>query len=688
MNDEQPAAGPTPFHDLDAYLSLPRAGGLALSRDGTRLITSVTTLDPDRTGHVSALWELDPTGERPARRLTRSAAGEAGAAFLADGTVLFTSARPDPEHTDGKDGTRAALWELPAGAGEARVVATRASGISGVVTARTGNRFVLTAHALPSATTADEDETRRRTRRDLKVTAILHEGYPIRYWDHVLGPDQPRLMTGIRPEEPVAGGDPARADLTDLTPDPGRSLDEAEYDLSGDGMHVATTWYVPAPGGGRRSALVLIEVDTGRHRILLDDADGEYSHPRFSPDGTRLALSRHRLPSADVPPDVDLLVVDLATARVTVPASDWDAWPSEICWAPDSRALYVTADRHGAHPVHRVDPATGSVLRLTTDHGAYSNLQISPDGSTLYALRSAVDAAPAPVRLDATAAQDRPHYLPAPAPPPSLPGTLEEVTTTAEDGTPVRAWLVLPDGAGPDTPAPLLLWVHGGPLMSWNTWSWRWNPWLMAAQGYAVLLPDPALSSGYGLDFITRGWGRWGSEPFTDLMTITDVVSTRPDIDSRSTAAMGGSFGGYMVNWIAGHTDRFRGIVTHAGLWDLDQFGPTTDVYDYWRREMSSAMVAANSPHPHVAEISTPMLLIHGDRDYRVPIGQALRLWAELVEHHARDDGSLPHKFLCFPDENHWVLAPQHAKIWYQTVLAFLDTTVRDRPWAAPDLLR
>jgi len=268
-----------------------------------------------------------------------------------------------------------------------------------------------------------------------------------------------------------------------------------------------------------------------------------------------------------------------------------------------------------------------------------------------------------------------------------LPGRLDEVGATAEDGTPLRAWLALPDGASATSPAPLLLWIHGGPLGSWNAWSWRWNPWIAVAQGYAVLLPDPALSTGYGQRMIERGWGRWGAEPYTDLMTITDAGEARPDVDESRTAAMGGSFGGYMANWVAGHTDRFAGIVTHASLWALDQFGPTTDAYFYWRREMTAEMAWANSPHRFVEEIRTPMLVVHGDKDYRVPIGEALRLWAELAER-GGPDGEMPHRFLYFPDENHWILSPQHAKVWYATVFAFLDMTVHGKDWQVPDLLR
>ncbi|HYY10744.1 MAG TPA: prolyl oligopeptidase family serine peptidase, partial [Kineosporiaceae bacterium] len=437
------------------------------------------------------------------------------------------------------------------------------------------------------------------------------------------------------------------------------------------------------------STLVAIDTATGERRVLLDDPEEEYFAPVFSPNGLRLAVVVERRSTPTSPPRVHLAVLDVALGERTDLALDWDRWPGAPVWTPDGTALVLAADDQGRSPVFRLELAGDGVpVRLTGDDGAYTDVQVSPDGRWVYALRSAVDSPPAPVRLDARTPGQTPERLPSPAPDVDLPGTLTEVEGTADDGTPLRAWLVLPDGASGDDPAPLLLWIHGGPLHSWNAWSWRWNPWIMAARGYAVLLPDPALSTGYGDRFVQRGWGRWGDAPYTDLMAITDAAVARPDVDEQRTAAMGGSFGGYMANWIAGHTDRFAGIVTHASLWALDQFAPTTDAYDYWRREMSAEMTHANSPHRFVDEIRTPMLVIHGDKDYRVPIGEGLRLWAELAERFGADDGSMPHKFLYFPDENHWVLKPQHAKIWYQVVEAFLDTTVHGKQWQVPELLR
>ncbi len=666
----------TPFSDLNAYQAIPRTAGLALSPDGTRLVTSVATLDSDAVRWVTALWEVDPSGERTAERLTRSRKGEAAPAFLPNGDLLFTSARPDPEGKESKDDAPAALWLLPARSGEARVVATRPGGIAGVVVARESGTVVASSATLPGAVTAEDDEQRRKERKDKKVSAILHKAYPVRFWDHDLGPDFPRLLTGaVEAHERIA--------WTDRTPAPERALIEASYDVTPDGSAVVTTWRLDEPAAVTRSTLVVLAGD--ERRVLCDEPGHEYGAPKISPDGQWVACtrSRHGDPSRSV--DSRLVVVPLdGSAAPREVAPGWDRWAGERHWLPDGSALLVTADEQGAAPVFRIDVATGAVTRLTGDRGAYGNLQISPDGATVYAIRAAVDAAPAPVRLSATEVDQEPALLQGPVDELALPGSLTEITTTAADGTPLRSWLVLPDAEGP---APLVLWIHGGPLSSWNSWSWRWNPWLLAAQGYAVLLPDPGLSTGYGLAMVQRGWGAWGEEPYDDLMRCTDAAIARDDIDGTRTAAMGGSFGGYMANWVAGHTDRFRAVVTHASLWNLAQFGPTTDAAVYWQREMTPEMAQRNDPSAHVGAITSPVLVIHGDRDYRVPIGEGLRLWLELNQQ-VKDPATSPHRFLYYPDENHWILTPQNASVWYRCVLSFLGVHLLDRDEVVDELLR
>ncbi|MBB6405885.1 dipeptidyl aminopeptidase/acylaminoacyl peptidase [Arthrobacter sp. AZCC_0090] len=680
------------FHDLDHYLAIPRVGGLALSPDGSRLVTTVSTLNAKGTEYVTALWELDPVGKKHARRITRSAKGETGAVFAANGDLYFTSARPDPDSPEADPVS--ALWLLPADGGEARVVHSRAGGVGGVMAASAADATFVTASVLAGSTDEESDEERRKARKDNKVAAILHTGYPVRYWDADLGPAQPRLFA-VENGDVAESGKPATVDaiaplkLRNLTPDVGGNLRNTHAVVSPDGKTIYTSLAKPLAKADTRFVLAAVDVASGSLKVLLDQEGMSYFQGPVSPDGTMLAVVSESDSTPREAPQVKLHLLNVAageTLDLEPLAPGWDRWGSPAAWLPDARSLLVTADDDGATPVFRVGVADGTVTRVTRDAAAYTDVVVSPDGLSAFALRSSYQFPAEAVRIDlATGGVER---LPAPAERPNIKGSLERVKATAADGSRVPAYLALPEGASEANPAPLLLWIHGGPLGSWNAWTWRWNPWLLVSKGYAVLLPDPALSTGYGQQFIQRGWGEWGKAPFTDLMSITDAVVRRPDIDESRTAAMGGSFGGYMANWVAGQTDRFKAIVTHASLWALDQFGPTTDASQYWLKEMTVEMAMENSPHLHVGKINTPMLVIHGDKDYRVPIGEGLRLWYELLSSSglpADDNGETQHRFLYFPDENHWILQPQHAKVWYGVVEHFLAKQVLGQDIAVPE---
>ena len=726
---------PTPFGDLTDFVAIPRVGALRLSPDGSWLAATVQTLSADRKKYLTSIWRIDPQGG-PARRLTRSAEGEGNPRFLPDGSLLFTSKRPDPgadkARPDGAGPEVSSLWLLPAAGGEARVIAAPPGGVAAVEAARDSGAIVLTSPVLPPAgrnggengrgNSAADDARLRREREDAGITAILHESAPVRFWDHDLGPDQLRLFA-VDPDhvqkteigwaggdkEPAvaegADGPPAdggqRADaatfpgLRDLTPEPGRALDGVAFGLTPDGTSVVSGWDQWHPAGVSHRELVMIDVATGKRRVLLSRPEFDFESPGVSPDGRFIACLRETRTTAERPMDITLVVLDTGEEDTGGPGAPGesgrdllpglDRWPQEPAWSHDSGSLYFAADDGGRRPVFRVEVASGAVTRVTADDGAYSELNVAPDGRYLYALRATVASPPAPVRIDLMTGAE-PAALDCPGVPVTVPGRLAEVQATAADGQPIRSWLVLPETASASRPAPLLLWVHGGPMNSWNSWSWRWNPWLMAARGYAVLLPDPALSTGYGQEFIARAHREWGERPFADIMAATDAALARPDIDPDRVAMMGGSYGGYMANWMAGHTDRFRAIVSHAGLWMLDQMFGTTDHPMFWRPQFGDPltdpeMYELNSPHRHIGQIRTPMLVIHGNKDYRVPVSEALRLWWDLSSHGAEA------KFLYFPDENHWILTPGNARIWYETVFAFLAQHVLGQPWERPALL-
>jgi dipeptidyl aminopeptidase/acylaminoacyl peptidase len=667
--------------DLDSFLALPRVSGLALSPDGSRLVTSVATVAPDGTKFQTALWQLDPAAEAPPRRLTRSAKGETGAAFLPDGSIVFTSARPDPDAKKGDEcDDRAALWLLPAGGGEARLLADPPAGVDGLAVARDQGTVVLGVGAYPDTATLEEDADKHKARKEAGVTAQLFESYPIRYWDHYIGPRDRRLYR----TPPPAADDDSRPDLDLVLDGTGQHLEELAFDITPDGATVVTSWHTRRDISDLAANLIAVDTATGERRTLAD-GDAGYWGVRCSPDGRSAVCVLETLGDPDHAAHQTLWLVDLTTGVGRDLTPDLDLWPHDPVWAPDSSAVYFVADETGRAPAFRVDIGSGQVTRLSAA-GAFSDLCPSPDGASVYALRSTVASAPEAVAFDATVADQDPRRIPTPGHPFDVPGRVEEITATASDGTPIHSWLALPADASAADPAPLVVWIHGGPLNSWNSWHWRWNPWLLVARGYAILLPDPALSTGYGQAFAERGRGRWGDEPFTDLMAATDAAVARPDIDAGRTAAMGGSFGGYMANWVAGHTDRFRCLVTHASLWALDQFHGTTDHAAWWEREFGDpykdlSRYEAHSPHRSIDKITTPMLVIHGERDHRVPISEGLRLWVDLMRH------GVEAKFLYFPDENHWTLKPQHARVWYDTVFAWLDHYLLGKEWERPEVL-
>ena len=666
--------------DVDTLLSLPRLSGLTVSPNGTRLVTSVQQLDADGKKFVSALWEIDPIGSQPVRRLTRSSEGESGARFAADGSLLFLSSRPDPAAADDDSKlSGAALWRLPAGGGEAALVAAPPGGVDAIVPTRDTDIVVFAASSHPSTRGWEEDAEREKARKEKEVTAQLFTEYPIRHWDHYLGPRERHLhIAHLGPSEPLT-------EASDLIPQPGRGLDNVSFDVTADGATVVTSvWRTEDDPRDRYLDLVAVDVSTGERRTLASE-DAWFESPKISPDGRWVVAVRESKATMDKAPDVTLWLFDLRSGQGRDLTPTLDLWPTSPVWSPDSEAVFFLADCQGRTPPYRVDLGTGAVTRLAA-RGAFTDLCLSPDGQTLYGLQSMVTSPPRPVALDAHTPDQNGRYLTAEWAGPSVPGRLERVSVKGEDGAQIHSWLLLPDGADADNPAPLAVLIHGGPLASWSGWHWRWSPHAFTARGYAVLLPDPALSTGYGQDFVQRGWGHWGDVVYSDVMAAVEAVSWLAEIDSSRTAALGGSFGGYMANWIAGHTDRFRAIVTHASLWNLTEFHGASDEGVWWEQEfgdpyLDDARYREHSPHQYVGAITTPMLVVHGELDYRVPIGQGLALWTDLRRH------GVESQFLYYPDENHWVLKPNNSRLWYSTVLAFLDHHVLGKDWAKPDLL-
>jgi dipeptidyl aminopeptidase/acylaminoacyl peptidase len=663
--------------DMDTYLKFPRVSGLLMAGDG-RLAVQSAVADPTGKAFAAEVLELDPAGENAPRRLAGRRSGLGAAGFEPDGSLLLVDKRPDPEAApdDPSAGEEsAALWRLPAGGGEAQYVTGTPGGVAAVRVARDSGTTVLLSEVFPSAGNLDEDREKAKAREKAGTSALLFDGYPFRFWDSPYAPRAPRLFV-VDPD-----GTPR-----DLTGNVGKAISaDPSFDITPDGRTVLVTWNVPTAKAGQDRTLAAIDVETGERRSLLHDPDFMEQEVVCSPDSRHAAVIRSRVHTTETPWTVELWIVSLADGSARRIAKDFEHFPGGPRWTPDGRALLFSADELGRQPLWRVDvdDEDATPVRLSAE-GAFSDVHIAPDGSAVYAVRSSWARPPEVVVLDPNLPDQAPKVLFAPETPAELPGKLEEVHTTAEDGTALRAWLITPPDS--DGPAPLVVIPHGGPVHSWNAWSWRWQPHLFAARGYAVLLPDPALSTGYGKQMLERGWQEWGGRPYTDILALTDAALERPDLDADRTAVAGASYGGYMTNWILGHTGRFRCAISHASLWNLTSFRPATDDLVDWELWYGDPVERADfyrewSPSTYAANITTPTLVIHGERDYRCPVGEGLSLYGELQRH------GVESAFLYLPDEGHWVLKPGNVKVWYETVLSWLDHHLLDQPWERPELV-
>ncbi len=332
---------------------------------------------------------------------------------------------------------------------------------------------------------------KRKARKEHKISAILHSGYPVRHWDHDLGPDQPRLFV-LEDEPQVSGTVDVRATkLRLVTEEIGVGLCGAGTELSPDGSFAVVGVFRPVAKADNYTRLERIDLDTGERSVLIDEPDARFTPGPISPDNSQMVVTRESITDPAQAMELTLWLFDFSTGNMKQLVAEWDHWAAPQAWLPRGERLVVTADHRGRSPIFLIDISSGDVTQISTDDASYSNVLVSPDGNTLYALRSSYAFPAEAVRIDLQSGEVS--ALLGPVARPELPGRIEEISTTAADGAEVRAWLVLPKEG--KAPHPMLLWVHGGPLGSWNSWSWRWNPMIMAARGYAVLLPDPAMST-------------------------------------------------------------------------------------------------------------------------------------------------------------------------------------------------
>lgn len=663
--------GAAPRLTAEEMMKLRRISDPQLSPDGRWVAYSAVEVDLGANTRNSDLWLVSVSGEGAPRRLTEHPRSDSRPRWSPDGKRLaFVSAR--------EGGSQ--VHVLDVAGGEARKVTALPTGADGVLWIDAATLLVTSdvysecSRDAGGATAAyDEACNKQKLDRAGKPdSGRLYDRLLFRHWDTWEDGRRTHLLV-----VPLSGG-PVR----DLTPGdrdvPPFSLGGPEnYAVSPDGREVAFVRNDdPVEATSTNAELYVVPTAGGAPRKVSGRA-GYDGGPLYSPDGRLIAFRAQE--RAGYEADRWRLEVYDRTAGTTRTLTEaFDQQVEGYAWSPDSRTLYFNAPEAGREPIFAVPAAGGPVKRIA--EGSYAELQASSDGRTLVASRASLTHPPEVWRVDlGGGARALTHANDALLAPFAL-RAAESVTYKGAAGKDVQAWIVTPPGFDAARRYPLLVLIHGGPQGAWSdAWSYRWNPQVFACAGYVVFMPNPRGSVGWGQEFVDDVNADWGGRAYEDVMKGTDFAESLPYVDKGRTAAAGASYGGYMVNWIAGHTDRFRALVSHDGVFDLRSMaGSTEELWftdwefrgPYWD---SAEMYERWSPSSYVKGFKTPTLVVHGELDYRVPISQGLSMFTALQRR------GVPSRLLVFPDENHWVLKPANSVRWYREVLGWLDEWVSKR---------
>ncbi|MEN0063016.1 MAG: S9 family peptidase [Myxococcota bacterium] len=646
-------------------VAMRRVQAVAAAPDGSWHAVEVHTVDAETGRYHPAIWRVDEDGM--ATPLLEGQCAYKQPAFRRDGTLGFVTNRPtdaraeEPEEAPGDD-ARNQLW-LRDDAGALHPLTDEPLGVQAFAFPEAGDGIVVMAPVLlgvPFEKQREIDDDRKKRGPSIRSYT---EG-PVRHWDHWVPKAAPHLVAY----------DAEGQNRRDLTPEADREHRQSDWTVSPDGRLVVVTSSRKNRFGLNDLKLLAIDVATGEGRVLFDEPEQVATAPCFTKDGARLVFSQQTW-AEGVCPQERLFIMGVDGTERTEIAPDWDRWGHPVGWLADGRLL-VTADDDAQHPMFAIDLSTHTVEALPMPEGRGHLGSVVPSGTGFAGIAHGLQAPPEAFRLDADGTVSMLTSLAGPTTPFTALADVENHTVAGAAGDPVQYWLLVPKGA--TGPCPTFIWIHGGPIGAWNDqWHWRWNANVVLAQGYAVVLPNPRGSTGFGQAFVDGIWdNQWGAACYDDLTAVVDRVAADPRVDQDRMIAMGGSFGGYMTNEIGGRTDRFACLVTHASLYDLPMFAGTTDHPSFWRfqngadRWTDLDAVNRYSPHRNVTNWKTPTLILHGERDYRVPISEALALF-DALQHHG-----VPSELVVFPDENHWILRPRNIEAWYDKVLEFVAKTL------------
>jgi dipeptidyl aminopeptidase/acylaminoacyl peptidase len=661
---------------FDVMMGLVRVDDPQLSPDGRLVAFTAQTVDMANNTKPTQIYVTPATGGAPVK-ITSEGSMNTRPRWSPDSKrIFFISNRPNVNSPAGAT----QVWSESVDGTDARPMTALPTGADGVSVSPDGELILFTSDVYPECESphakpgVDYDVLCNKRNQENeaggKMKARTYNSLLYRHWTEYRGRTRRHLLI-----ETLNNSFRAR----DLTPGnrdtPPFSLGGMDgYAFSPDSVQVAYVANTEAdPSTSTNSDIFLVDAAGGDAKRITTNTGADEA-PLFSPDGKSIAY-RTQLRGGFESDEWRLAVMDLASGATHTVADQLDRWVSEFVWSADSKRLFFTVEDRGMAPL-LMAPVNGAGIKTIVEGSiSVGSMHFSRDDRMMIYLEQSASAPPEVKMatskggnsIQLTRLNDSilaSHQL----------TPLEKMETEGSDGAKVQSFMVKPPDFDPAKRYPVLFLIHGGPQGAWGeTWSYRWNPQVFAAAGYLVVMPNPHGSTGYGQAFTDAVSGDWGGRAYRDIMAIADNVGTLPYVDKNRMAAAGGSYGGYMIDWILGHSHPFKALVSHAGVYDLRSEAGTTDELWFVKWEFKGFPWEAGtvyeqwSPNMFVGNFHTPTLVTQGELDYRVPIGQSQELFTALQERH------VPSKLILFPDEGHWILKPQNSRYWYSSVIGWLD---------------
>lgn len=651
------AKRPFTFEDM---MALKRVGEPVPSPDGKWVAFTAVDVNLEENTRTPHLWMVALQGGG-ARQITKGK-GEQRPRWSPDGKH-FLYIMDEQVHV--LDFDAATGNALPGG----RQVTSLSTGADGALWSPDGKNILFVSEVYPDCADDACNKARDEEKSKSKVKALMFTRLLYRHWTGYSEGKRSHLFVAS-----AEGGVPR-----DLTPGdydaPPFSLGGPDgYAFSPDGQEICfSSNHEPVGATSTNNDLFIIPMSGGTPKQITSNKASD-SSPQYSPDGKWIAYLAQVRPGYESD-RFRLMLYERATSKITNLTESFDGWVGTFAWGPESAGLAFVAEDKGEQPIYSVGLKDGKIELVIRGH--YDDLAITQHSETLATGMSVeypneiyviacghgkCGAVALTHMNDAVFAQV--HTSP-----------LESFWFTGAENKKVQGFLVKPPDFDAAKKYPVKFIIHGGPQGAWgDSWSFRWNPQLFAASGYVVVMINPRGSTGYGQKFIDDINGDWGGRVYQDLMLGLDYAERKyPFLDKTRECALGASYGGYMIDWIEGHTTRFQCLVSHDGTYNLESFWGTTE--ELWFPEWefrgtpwtNPLAYRKWSPHVYARNFKTPMLVVHGQKDLRVDLSEGLQLFTTLQRR------GVPSKMLYFPDEGHWVLKPQNSRLWYKTVNEWVD---------------